>query len=188
VHCIYIFYPKAFTSGSAYSRHITNMTAFSSNLHSALSVPVNFSRRSSVSLLILTLVQTLANEEFIFGDSHYLKETTANSTDDNISKTMAPTISSSSNGHSHGHLSPTVAPTMTHGSKGSSTSSSSSGSASGFFYLCLLVLAIVGSWFIYGYCSKKRELRMLDERSRAADRVLGDMQMIPQDDYDNEII
>jgi hypothetical protein len=33
---------------------------------------------------------------------------------------------------------------------------------------------------------------MLDERSRAADRVLGDMQMIPQeeedDDYDNEII
>ena len=110
------------------------------------------------------------------------------------STSMAPTASPKK--HSKSTLSndddkvvrtsaPTVAPTT--GKKNPSMTTSST-SASWFFYTCILLLLVLGAWITYGYCRKKRELRMLDERSRAADRVLGDMQMIPQDDYDNEII
>jgi len=54
--------------------------------------------------------------------------------------------------------------------------------------MILVIVALFLLWCLYGYCRKRREQRMLDLRSQQADRVLGDMQMVPNDDYDNELI
>jgi len=55
------------------------------------------------------------------------------------------------------------------------------------FSVTLLVVVFV-LWCLYGHCKRKREQRMLDLRSQQADRVLGDMQMVPNEDLDNELI
>ncbi|GKY94081.1 hypothetical protein MPSEU_000374600 [Mayamaea pseudoterrestris] len=169
---------------------------------------LNVPRRACLLLLMLLLIQTMADDS-MFGDLNDSPEDGKT-----IIPSMAPSISNSRN-HGNGNKNkrtdrPTPSPTMKgnrndngkkqrHRPSNSPTGmptvpspsvakSSSSSSASWFLYLCFIVLAALGSWIAYVYCSKKRELRMLDERSRAADRVLGDMQMLPQDEYDNEII
>jgi hypothetical protein len=59
----------------------------------------------------------------------------------------------------------------------------------GWFVLSLLIIAtLVVGWCWYGRCRKRREQRMVDSRSRQADQVLGDMQMVPNADLDNELI
>lgn len=55
-----------------------------------------------------------------------------------------------------------------------------------FGVLLLVLIALMAIWCAVGYCRKKREQRMLARRSQQADRVLGDMQMVPNDD--NELI
>jgi hypothetical protein len=81
-------------------------------------------------------------------------------------------------GHGGGYMS-TQAP---------KASSSASSVASWFWYPLLLVTIGFSIWIMWSYYRKRRELRMLDERSAQADRVLGDMQMLPSDDPDNELI
>lgn len=51
-----------------------------------------------------------------------------------------------------------------------------------------VVVAVFLAWCLYGYCRRKREQRMLDMRSQQAERVLGDMQMVPNEDLDNELL
>jgi hypothetical protein len=48
----------------------------------------------------------------------------------------------------------------------------------------VFLVAIVFAWRGYACCRRRREQRMLDERSAQADRVLGDMQMLPREDMD----
>jgi hypothetical protein len=89
-------------------------------------------------------------------------------------------------GESAGSDAPTPAPST-------EPSSNSSGSSPilgfGWFVLSLLIIAtLVVAWCWYGRCRKRREQRMVDSRSRQADQVLGDMQMVPNADLDNELI
>lgn len=59
----------------------------------------------------------------------------------------------------------------------------------GWFTLSVIVLVLLFlAWICYGQYRKKREQRMLQSRSAQADRVLGDMQMVPNADLDNELI
>ena len=68
--------------------------------------------------------------------------------------------------------------------------SSSSSSSSGFFLFMVILIAIPVVAFIlyrlYKRYQRRYEQQMLDYRSRQADRVLGDMQMIPNEDLDNQ--
>jgi hypothetical protein len=48
----------------------------------------------------------------------------------------------------------------------------------------VFVLAIAFGWRCFVGCRRKREQYMMDVRSSQADRVLGDMQMIPKEDMD----
>ena len=67
-------------------------------------------------------------------------------------------------------------------------SSSASGS-SGFFFVIVLLVAIplvaLIIYRLYKRYQRRYEQQMLDYRSRQADRVLGDMQMIPNEDLDH---
>ena len=135
-----------------------------------------------VLLIAVMLVQSAADGELAFGDNDYIDESNG------IGGSSSPTASPG-NGNGNGNekggssfiqtTSPTMAPP---------TTKDSPSPASWIFYTFTIAIVALVAWVVCGYCRTKRELRMLDERSRAADRVLGDMQMIPQDDYDNEII
>lgn len=81
---------------------------------------------------------------------------------------------------------PTMAPTN---EPGPPSKSATAAEGFGWFLLAMLLLLLV--IFLYcscGYCRRKREQRMLDLRSQQADRVLGDMQMVPNEDLDNELL
>jgi hypothetical protein len=56
------------------------------------------------------------------------------------------------------------------------------------FSLVMLLLGFCLVWCCWISYRKRREQRMLNFRSAQADRVLGDMQMVPNEDYDDEII
>ena len=66
----------------------------------------------------------------------------------------------------------------------------SSSSSSGFFKFIVILIGIPIVAFIiyrlYKRYQRRYEQKMLDYRSRQADRVLGDMQMIPNEDLDNQ--
>ena len=68
----------------------------------------------------------------------------------------------------------------------------SSSSGSGYLVLFFFVLCIVGTfvgWRLIRHCRRRREQRLLGVRSAQANRVLGDLQMIPNEDLDdNELI
>lgn len=69
--------------------------------------------------------------------------------------------------------------------------SSGSNSFRNFGYLILaLVLAAAGfyGWRARRNCLVRREKYMMAIRNEQADRVLGDMQMVPNDDFDNEML
>jgi hypothetical protein len=142
-------------------------------------------RRTLFLVLLLLLAQSTADQAVVFGNR--LLENSPSSFGSNTTPTPspAPAATSGSNStddsHTRGSSSPTSAPAK--------KQSSPSPSASSFLFT-VFIFSAAGflGWIVFDYCRKKREIRMLDERSRAADRVLGDMQMIPQDDYDNEII
>jgi len=62
----------------------------------------------------------------------------------------------------------------------------------GSFLLFLLTVGVgLGGWWYYHRWQRRREQRLLAHRSAAADRVLGDMQMVPNadlDDVENELL
>jgi hypothetical protein len=53
--------------------------------------------------------------------------------------------------------------------------------------LFILVVALV-LWRLWVRYRRRAEQRMLDYRAAQADRVLGDMQMVPNEDLDNELL
>jgi hypothetical protein len=52
----------------------------------------------------------------------------------------------------------------------------------------LIMLFLLAGWIIWNRVQKRNEQRRLDYRSAQADRVLGDMQMVPNADLDNELL
>lgn len=80
---------------------------------------------------------------------------------------------------------PTVAPTQ------SSNDNNTNSGARGFGYFVLVGTILIGSlvaWRCWARYKRKREQRLMEYRSAQADRVLGDMQMVPNRDLDDEII
>mmetsp|Transcript_14680 Transcript_14680/g.41569 ORF Transcript_14680/g.41569 Transcript_14680/m.41569 type:complete len:131 (+) Transcript_14680:154-546(+) len=80
---------------------------------------------------------------------------------------------------------PTIAPTM---SPTVSVDSKSSGPNT-FHYLFLVVVFALGGILIWWACSawkERRERRMMQLTSARADTVLGDMQMVPNDEYEDD--
>lgn len=51
-----------------------------------------------------------------------------------------------------------------------------------------IFLAAIVLWRLWVRYQQQVEQRMLDYRSKQADRVLGDMQMVPNEDLDNELL
>jgi hypothetical protein len=71
-----------------------------------------------------------------------------------------------------------------------STSKSDASSVFGWFVFFVIFIP-VGSfiiWRLWIRYQHRHEQRMLDYRSAQADRVLGDMQMVPNEDLDNDLI
>lgn len=56
-----------------------------------------------------------------------------------------------------------------------------------FWIICIPISAFI-LWRLWTRYKRRYEQRMLDYRSAQADRVLGDMQMVPNEDLDNELI
>jgi hypothetical protein len=52
----------------------------------------------------------------------------------------------------------------------------------------LLLIGVAALWGLWVRYQRQVEQRMLDFRSKQADRVLGDMQMVPNEDLDNELL
>ena len=80
-------------------------------------------------------------------------------------------------------LAPTIAPTA---APTKSPLPRSNASTFGFvlvFLLCVVVIFV--GWRTLKYWRRRREQRLLDIRSAQANRVLGDMQMVPNDDLDD---
>ena len=81
------------------------------------------------------------------------------------------------------------------GTSGEDTTTNAAGSndaSKGFGWfsmtIFLLVLAFV-FWRLWVRYQHRQEQRLMDYRSAQADKVLGDMQMVPQhDDFDNELL
>jgi hypothetical protein len=72
---------------------------------------------------------------------------------------------------------------------GSSSSSSKGGSGLGWITILLLtVIGAVVAWRLWIRYKRRVEQQMMAYRSAQADRVLGDMQMVPSHDLDNELI
>jgi hypothetical protein len=73
-----------------------------------------------------------------------------------------------------------------------SGSTSNSGETNFFGWLLFWIFFIPISafilWRLWTRYKRRYEQRMLDYRSAQADRVLGDMQMVPNEDLDNELI
>ena len=84
---------------------------------------------------------------------------------------------------------PFQTPHPTPASQGSGAKTDTAAKGFGWFTLSL-VLLIVGLvlWRLWVRYQRQAEQRMLDYRSAQADRVLGDMQMVPNEDLDNELI
>lgn len=82
-------------------------------------------------------------------------------------------------------IAPTPSPT---GNDSTQPPSSSSSSGFSFFLVVLIAIPIVAFilYRLYKRYQQRYEQQMLDYRSRQADRVLGDMQMIPNEDLDNQ--
>jgi hypothetical protein len=57
-----------------------------------------------------------------------------------------------------------------------------------FLFSALIILFVLAGWFLWNRVQKRNEQRRLDYRSAQADRVLGDMQMVPNADLDNELL
>jgi len=57
-----------------------------------------------------------------------------------------------------------------------------------YLYGIIVVLVVFGVWCLWGHCKRRRERSMQQARSQQADRVLGDMQMVPNEDLDNDLI
>jgi hypothetical protein len=55
-------------------------------------------------------------------------------------------------------------------------------------FSALIILFVLAGWFLWNRVQKRNEQRRLDYRSAQADRVLGDMQMVPNADLDNELL
>jgi len=59
----------------------------------------------------------------------------------------------------------------------------------GWFTLSIIILIVVFVvWRLWIRYKRQMEQRMLDFRSAQADRVLGEMEMLPNTDLDNELI
>jgi hypothetical protein len=59
----------------------------------------------------------------------------------------------------------------------------------GWFTLSMVILVVlIVLWRLWVRYKRKAEQRMLDYRSAQADRVLGDMQMVPNEDLDNDLL
>jgi hypothetical protein len=111
-------------------------------------------------------------------------------------KANTPTLPSSSlSGRRARHktLHPTAAPTSV--SLAPSSAPSRAGNetekSGGLGWLTISFLLIVGAlvlWRLWIRYQRQVEQRMLDFRSKQADRVLGDMQMVPNEDLDNELL
>lgn len=56
------------------------------------------------------------------------------------------------------------------------------------FILILSAVAAVASWRLYTWWRRRREQQLLQYRSDQANRVLGDMQMVPNEDLDDGLI
>jgi hypothetical protein len=52
----------------------------------------------------------------------------------------------------------------------------------------VFVIAMFAACRCYAVCRRRRDQRMMDLRSAQADRVLGDMQMIPSEDEDHDLL
>ena len=83
-------------------------------------------------------------------------------------------------------IAPTPSPTVNDNTQPSSQSSSPSGFS--LFLVVLIAIPVVAFilYRLYKRYQRRYEQQMLDYRSRQADRVLGDMQMIPNEDLDNQ--
>ena len=91
-------------------------------------------------------------------------------------------------------LVPSSAPTIGNDdltpSPANSSSNQDNSNVFGWFLFWILVIPISGFilWKLWIRYRRRYEQRMLDYRSAQADRVLGDMQMVPNEDLDNELI
>lgn len=56
------------------------------------------------------------------------------------------------------------------------------------FWVIFIPISAFILWRLWKRYRRRYEQRMLDYRSAQADRVLGDMQMVPNEDLDNELI
>jgi hypothetical protein len=96
---------------------------------------------------------------------------------------------------------PTTAPTSEFGSfptpvptvdTGSNNSNNGSSNHHIFGWFLFIIIAIPITFFIiyrlYKRYQYQYEQKMLNFRNAQADRVLGDMQMVPNEDLDNELI
>lgn len=87
--------------------------------------------------------------------------------------------------------SPSLAPTPSSAAAGGAGGNNDATAAKGFgWFTLVLVLLIVlfVIWRLWVRYKRQAEQRMLDYRSAQADRVLGDMQMVPNEDLDNDLI
>lgn len=114
-------------------------------------------------------------------DHRYLNEEDVGN---QTSTTLAPTPSGGSNGF--GPV-PTPAP-LSPPSNGSSDDKDGSMRLKGIIVLVLLVVLLMVIYKIYQTCRLRREQYLMRLRSVQADQVLGDMQMIPSEDPDSELL
>ena len=87
---------------------------------------------------------------------------------------------------------PTVSNSIASPSPSSSATASESNSSSTFarllFYMVTVILGFFILRYFYHWYRQRREFQFMRDRNSQADRVLGDMQMIPNDDLDNELL
>jgi hypothetical protein len=80
---------------------------------------------------------------------------------------------------------PTVSPTKQQQSGGDGGSYNGGGWL--FFFVLCIVLSFV-AWRMFVRWRRRREQRLLENRSAQANQVLGDMQMVPNEDLDDDFI
>jgi hypothetical protein len=111
----------------------------------------------------------------------------------NASTPILPSSSRSGRRARHKTSRPTAAPTTVSLAPSSAPSHAAKETekSGGLGWLTMSFLVIVGAlvlWRLWIRYQRQMELRMLDFRSKQADRVLGDMQMVPNEDLDNELL
>jgi hypothetical protein len=90
-----------------------------------------------------------------------------------------------------GSFSPTQSPRPLAPARGQETPSSANDAAKNFGWFTMagvIVLAIFFGWRCYACCRRRRDQRMMDQRSAQADRVLGDMQMLPNQEQEMDLL